>query len=149
MRMKATPRRYSRRIRSQRNVLDHQYTSQTAVTLSPPTVTVISASTLQILNRPARIRSLRIEYTSSEPCGFQVVAYNSSGEELMTSPVLIAHKTTRRYFMRMPYNTPGVYATGSPVYATLALQQGGVATTVVHDIIPSMIYSEPFGRNTI
>ena len=149
MRMKATPRRYSRRIRAQRNVLDHQYTSQTAATTSPPTVTIISAATLQILNRPARIRSLKFEYTSAEPCGFQVVAYNSSGEELMTSPVLIAHKTTRRYYMRMPYNTPGVYAAAAPVYATLALQQNGVATSVVHDVIPSIVYSEPFGRNTV
>jgi hypothetical protein len=92
---------------------------------------------------------LRIEYTSAEPCGFQIVAYNSNGEELMTSPVLIAHKTTKRYFMRMPYNTPGVYASGAPVYATLALQQNGVNTAVVHDIIPSIVYSSAFGRSTV
>jgi hypothetical protein len=135
------------RKRGMRNVLDHKYKVVNGGSGATEPVDVTAAQ-LQILNRPARILSVRWTATSIDPHTHQVVMYNAAGEEERMSVMKMVHKNVSNGSISAPRGSDfGVYSTGAKVCSVFT--DSTSASQVITLVTVRVAYSEPYGLNPV
>jgi len=86
-----------------------------------------------LLNRPARIKNVRVQYVSAgtSPISFNFLVNAANGEEVARSPLLLAGTIPRTFVMRIPANTDyGLYNDPTQSVITFNSASPGVRVAV-------------------
>jgi hypothetical protein len=93
----------------------------------------IPPGTFSLLNnRPARIKSVRIQYVANDsPVSFNLLVHAANGEEVARSPLLLAGAIPRSFVLRIPANTDyGLYSGPTQPVLTINTATPGVRVAI-------------------